>query len=96
MGSSIKALTPAVSARLRPILHGHQLPVHDRKRNLQSESKAVCARQPYNFMGVGAKRPLLASPRYEDAAFPKFLRRYQWRVLWVGKERAIEGIHRWS
>lgn len=33
-------------------------------------------------------------PRYQDAAFRRFLRRYQWRALWVGKTRAIEEIHR--
>jgi poly-beta-1,6-N-acetyl-D-glucosamine synthase len=33
-------------------------------------------------------------PRYEDAAFRKFLRRYQWRALWVGKTRALEQIYR--
>lgn len=32
-------------------------------------------------------------PRYEDIAFRKFLRRYQWRVLLLGKKRAIEEIH---
>lgn len=37
---------------------------------------------------------LQGKPRYEDAEFRKFLRRYQWRALWVGKKRAIEEIHR--
>jgi poly-beta-1,6-N-acetyl-D-glucosamine synthase len=36
------------------------------------------------------KSALQGKPRYEDAAFRKFLRRYQWRVLLVGKKRAIE------
>lgn len=33
-------------------------------------------------------------PRYEEPGFREFLRRYQWRALWVGKKRAIEEIHR--
>jgi len=33
-------------------------------------------------------------PRYEDATFRKFLRRYQWHALWFGKKRAIEEIDR--
>jgi glycosyltransferase involved in cell wall biosynthesis len=33
-------------------------------------------------------------PRYDDPEFRKFLRRYQWRVLLVGKRRAIEELHR--
>jgi poly-beta-1,6-N-acetyl-D-glucosamine synthase len=37
---------------------------------------------------------LLRKPRYDDAGFRAFLRRYQWRVLWVGKKRAINEIHR--
>jgi biofilm PGA synthesis N-glycosyltransferase PgaC len=37
---------------------------------------------------------LQGTPRYEDAEFRKFLRRYQRRALWVGKKRAIEEIHR--
>jgi biofilm PGA synthesis N-glycosyltransferase PgaC len=36
------------------------------------------------------KSALQRKPRYEDAAFRKFLRRYQRRVLLVGKKRAIE------
>lgn len=32
-------------------------------------------------------------PRYEDAEFRHFLRRYQWRALWVGKKSAIREIH---
>jgi biofilm PGA synthesis N-glycosyltransferase PgaC len=40
------------------------------------------------------KSALGDKPRYEDAAFRKFLRRYQWRVLWLGKDRAIEEIYR--
>lgn len=32
-------------------------------------------------------------PRYEDAEFRRFLRRYQWRALWVGKKSAIREIH---
>jgi biofilm PGA synthesis N-glycosyltransferase PgaC len=37
---------------------------------------------------------LQGKPRYEDAAFRKFLRRYQWRALLVGKKRALEEIYR--
>jgi poly-beta-1,6-N-acetyl-D-glucosamine synthase len=40
------------------------------------------------------KSALAGKPRYEDAEFRKFLRRYQWRVLCVGKKRAIEEIYR--
>ena len=36
------------------------------------------------------KSALSGKARYEDAEFRKFLRRYQWRVLWVGKKRAAE------
>jgi len=39
------------------------------------------------------KSALGGKPRYEDAAFRTFLRRYQWRVLWVGKKRATEEIY---
>lgn len=35
---------------------------------------------------------LLGRPRYEDAAFRRFLRRYQWRALLLGKRRAIAGM----
>jgi glycosyltransferase involved in cell wall biosynthesis len=37
---------------------------------------------------------LRGKPRYEDIAFRKFLRRYQWRALWLGKKRALEEIDR--
>jgi len=40
------------------------------------------------------KSALQRMPRYEDPAFRKFLRRYQWRALLVGKTRAIKEIHR--
>lgn len=40
------------------------------------------------------KSALQGKPRYEHAEFRKFLRRYQWRALLVGKKRAIEEIHR--
>jgi hypothetical protein len=39
------------------------------------------------------KSALQRKPRYQDAAFRKFLRRYQRRVLLVGKTRAIDEIH---
>jgi hypothetical protein len=31
-------------------------------------------------------------PRYQDLEFRRFLRRYQWRVLLVGKKKAVEEI----
>lgn len=37
---------------------------------------------------------LKGSPRYDDLEFRRFLRRFQWRSLLVGKARAIEEIHR--
>lgn len=37
---------------------------------------------------------LQRKPRYNDMEFRKFLRKYQWRSLMVGKRRAIEEIHR--
>ena len=39
------------------------------------------------------KSALVREPRYNDPEFRKFLRRYQWRVLLVGKKRALEEIH---
>ena len=39
-----------------------------------------------------ARSALQSKPRYQDAAFREFLRRYQWRALWVGKSRAIESL----
>lgn len=39
------------------------------------------------------KSALSDKPRYDDAAFRKFLRRYQWRALCVGKKRATEEIY---
>lgn len=35
---------------------------------------------------------LQRKPRYEDPEFRRFLRRYQWRALLVGKKRAIEEL----
>jgi hypothetical protein len=40
------------------------------------------------------KSALERKPRYYDPEFREFLRRYQRRVLFVGKKRAIEEIHR--
>ena len=40
------------------------------------------------------KSALQGKPRYADPAFRAFLRRYQWRALLRGKQRAIEEIHR--
>lgn len=55
--------------------------------------------KPYVLGGLailwGWLRSLLqGKPRYNDPAFRKFLRHYQWRSLLVGKKRAIEEIHR--
>ena len=36
------------------------------------------------------KAALQGKPRYEDKAFRRFLRRYQWRVLLMGKRRALQ------
>lgn len=36
------------------------------------------------------KAALQGKPRYEDRAFRRFLRRYQWRVLLLGKRRALD------
>lgn len=35
------------------------------------------------------KAALQGKPRYEDKAFRRFLRRYQWRALILGKQRAL-------
>ena len=40
------------------------------------------------------KSAIQRKPRYENAEFRKFLRRYQLRALMVGKGQAIEEIHR--
>jgi biofilm PGA synthesis N-glycosyltransferase PgaC len=40
------------------------------------------------------KSALLRKQRYENPEFRKFLRRYQWRALLVGKQRAVDEIHR--
>jgi biofilm PGA synthesis N-glycosyltransferase PgaC len=40
------------------------------------------------------KSAIQGKPRYEDVAFRKFLRRYQWRVLLAGKSRAVHEIYR--
>jgi glycosyltransferase involved in cell wall biosynthesis len=40
------------------------------------------------------KSALQRKPRYDDVAFRRFLRRYQWRALLVGKQRALAEIHR--
>ncbi len=37
---------------------------------------------------------LRGKPRFADLEFRRFLRRYQWRAIVVGKKRAIEEIHR--
>ena len=39
---------------------------------------------------------LQGKPRYADSEFRKFLRRYQWSVLLMGKRRAIDRIQRES
>lgn len=40
------------------------------------------------------KSALQGMPRYEDAEFRKFLRRYQWRAVLIGKKRAIDELYR--
>jgi poly-beta-1,6-N-acetyl-D-glucosamine synthase len=40
------------------------------------------------------KSALARRPRYQDAEFRRFLRHYQWRVLWVGKKRALDELQR--
>lgn len=55
--------------------------------------------KPYVIGGLAMlwgwlKAALQGKPRYEDPAFRKFLHQYQWRVLLVGKVRALEEIHR--
>jgi poly-beta-1,6-N-acetyl-D-glucosamine synthase len=35
---------------------------------------------------------LRRKPQYADPAFRRFLRHYQWRVLMVGKNRALEEL----
>jgi biofilm PGA synthesis N-glycosyltransferase PgaC len=39
------------------------------------------------------KSALRRRPRYQDAEFRQFLRRYQRRALWLGKKRAMEKAH---
>jgi glycosyltransferase involved in cell wall biosynthesis len=55
--------------------------------------------RPYVLGGLAIfwgwlKSALQRKPRYQDAAFRRFLRHYQRRALVVGKRRAIEEIHR--
>jgi glycosyltransferase involved in cell wall biosynthesis len=38
------------------------------------------------------KSALQRKPRYNDTEFRRFLKRYQWRALWLGKKRAIEAL----
>src|SRR5262249_4286587 len=56
-------------------------------------------KKPYVLGGLamlwGWLRSAIArKPRYQDAQFRKFLRRYQRRVLLVGKKRAVEEARR--
>ncbi len=55
--------------------------------------------KPYVLGGLAIlwgwlRSALQRKPRYNDLEFRKFLRKYQWRSLLVGKKRAIEEIHR--
>ena len=55
--------------------------------------------KPYVLGGLAIlwgwlKSALQRKPRYGDAEFRRFLRRYQWRALLLGKRRAIAEIHR--
>jgi|SRR6185437_5008178 len=52
-------------------------------------------RRPYVLGGLAMlwgwlKNAIARKPRYHDLAFRRYLRRYQWRVLRVGKKRAVE------
>jgi glycosyltransferase involved in cell wall biosynthesis len=54
-------------------------------------------RRPYVLGGLAMmwgwlKSAIVRAPRYEDPNFRTFLRRYQWRVLTVGKRRAIDEL----
>jgi len=54
--------------------------------------------KPYVLGGLAMlwgwiRSALQRKPRYEDPEFRKFLRRYQWRALMVGKKKAIQEIH---
>jgi poly-beta-1,6-N-acetyl-D-glucosamine synthase len=54
--------------------------------------------KPYLLGGLAMlwgyiKSALSGKPRYDDPAFRRYLRRYQWRVLRVGKKRALEEIY---
>ena len=55
--------------------------------------------KPYLFGSLATlwgwlKSALQRKPRYQDAAFREFLRRYQRRVLLLGKKRALDEIYR--
>ena len=54
--------------------------------------------QPYVLGGLSmwwgfVKSMLQRKPRYNDLAFRRFLRRYQWRCLFAGKARATAELH---
>jgi len=56
-------------------------------------------KKPYVLGGLAMlwgwlRGAIAGNPRYDDMAFRQFLRRYQWRVLCVGKKRAIEEMRR--
>jgi hypothetical protein len=40
------------------------------------------------------KSALQGKPRFDDPEFRRFLRRYQWRALLVGKRNALAEIYR--
>src|SRR5262245_17825377 len=55
-------------------------------------------RKPYVLGSIAMmwgwlRAALMGKPRYEDIEFRKFLRRYQWRALWLGKRRALDEIY---
>ena len=55
------------------------------------------AQRPYVVGGLGMlwgwlRSALRRDPRYPDLAFRRFLRRYQWRALVLGKRRALREI----
>jgi hypothetical protein len=53
--------------------------------------------RPYVVGGLGmlwgwVRSALRRDPRYPDLEFRRFLRRYQWRALVLGKRRALREI----
>ena len=55
---------------------------------------AACSDVPIEEKYPKERIPGDSKPRYEDPEFRRFLRRWQWRALWVGKKRAVEEVLR--